>query len=656
MTCQRGTLTNLQTGTVTLGVTAVAAGSAPVGASVTTTATDPVATNNSASHVVQVGASNADLFVHVSARRARSREPSSRSRSAGNSGPDAVGAVTLTFPLPAGFSASGFSFAGLTQCFFGAATTCFGTGPFTCSFPTPQPSPVTVTCTALGLAAGASQTFTLTATPTASGTYDVTGSIAGTDVNDPNAANNSSTATVRVFDGSFPIEADVQVTKTAPATARPGQQFSYSIVVRNNGPDTATAVTLTDTLPAQVSFVSASGATCSGTTTLTCDLGSLTSFQSKTVTLTVEAQTEGMASNTASVLAAETDLVPSNNSATVTTQIRAPTSDLQLTANGPSTVVEQRPLSYTITVRNNGPDATSNVRIHGTLGPGLSLDVGNFDCTGSGGTFSCFVGFLFSGVSDTVTLALRAGAPGPSSLGLTVTQANVDPDNTNSELSIPIEITPQPRVDISATHVLPASVEPGETFSYTVRVANAGPNASGSIHVSAYVPTGAFDQRIVTSPASGCSLSTANATIGSGILADGAICTIAGLAPGAWTDVIISMRALVAGDQLFVAQAVRSGLETETDGSDNVDIDTLTVTTPLTISCPPGIGTSTDAGSATATVAVGAPRRRAGTAPSPSPAFAPTAWPSTRRTRSARRRSNGLRPTRRASRRPARRR
>ena len=53
------------------------------------------------------------------------------------------------------------------------------------------------------------------------------------------------------------VNADLAVTKSAPATVTAGTNFNYTITVTNNGPSNATGVTVSDTLPSSVAFVSA---------------------------------------------------------------------------------------------------------------------------------------------------------------------------------------------------------------------------------------------------------------------------------------------------------------------------------------------------------------------------------------------------------------
>ena len=87
----------------------------------------------------------------------------------------------------------------------------------------------------------------------------------------------------------------IQISKTgSPATVNVGATLNYTVTVTNpvGSAVTATNVTVTDTLPANVNFVSASSSvgTCTGTpgvTTVTCNVGTLVSGQSATITIAV---------------------------------------------------------------------------------------------------------------------------------------------------------------------------------------------------------------------------------------------------------------------------------------------------------------------------------------------------------------------------------
>ncbi len=119
--------------------------------------------------------------------------------------------------------------------------------------------------------------------------------------------------------------ANLAVTKTAsPNPAIVNTNLTYRIVVTNKGPSPATNAVLTDTLPAGITFNSASstqGMSCSGTTTVTCNFGNLATGASATASILVTPQAIGQLSNTASVTASESDPDASDNSVTITTQV-----------------------------------------------------------------------------------------------------------------------------------------------------------------------------------------------------------------------------------------------------------------------------------------------------------------------------------------------
>jgi uncharacterized repeat protein (TIGR01451 family) len=129
--------------------------------------------------------------------------------------------------------------------------------------------------------------------------------------------------------GPPPPSADLSITKDGlPNPVTVGSNLTYTITVTNNGPSGATGVTVSDSLPSGMTFVSAtpSQGSCSGMTTVSCSLGSLGNGGSATVTIVVTPTQAGGFSNTAMVTGNEADPNGANNSATqVTTVNPAPT-------------------------------------------------------------------------------------------------------------------------------------------------------------------------------------------------------------------------------------------------------------------------------------------------------------------------------------------
>jgi uncharacterized repeat protein (TIGR01451 family) len=102
-----------------------------------------------------------------------------------------------------------------------------------------------------------------------------------------------------------------------------GQNLTYTITVFSSGPSSASNVMMSDGLPAGVNFVSVtpSQGSCSGTTSITCNLGTLPASSSATVTLVVTPTVAGPLNNTASAQASVVDPNPANNFFTATTTV-----------------------------------------------------------------------------------------------------------------------------------------------------------------------------------------------------------------------------------------------------------------------------------------------------------------------------------------------
>jgi uncharacterized repeat protein (TIGR01451 family) len=127
-----------------------------------------------------------------------------------------------------------------------------------------------------------------------------------------------------VTNPAFAANADLALTKTAsPDPAPAGGDMRYTLLVTNNGPDTATGVIVTDVLPGSITFMSASPSqgTCSGTTTVTCSLGTIMNSMTASVEILVVTSGTGTITNSASVTSDASDPVPGNNSATLDTSV-----------------------------------------------------------------------------------------------------------------------------------------------------------------------------------------------------------------------------------------------------------------------------------------------------------------------------------------------
>jgi uncharacterized repeat protein (TIGR01451 family) len=109
--------------------------------------------------------------------------------------------------------------------------------------------------------------------------------------------------TISIKDGSYSCCGDSAALSVAQSAAPPqfvvGQDGTYTITVTNAGPDLAADVVVTDTLPAGVTFVSASSGGTYGNGAVTWPVGAIASGGSSIMTVAVLAEQPGLITNTA---------------------------------------------------------------------------------------------------------------------------------------------------------------------------------------------------------------------------------------------------------------------------------------------------------------------------------------------------------------------
>jgi uncharacterized repeat protein (TIGR01451 family) len=119
------------------------------------------------------------------------------------------------------------------------------------------------------------------------------------------------------------VQADLRIVKTGPSGRQPtGRNMNWTITVTNNGPDDASNVVVTDTLPASVDLVHMmpSQGVCLHHNQV-CDLGSLASGAIATIDVEVIPRQAGTITNTAVVTSQTSDPVGGNNTSSVDTSI-----------------------------------------------------------------------------------------------------------------------------------------------------------------------------------------------------------------------------------------------------------------------------------------------------------------------------------------------
>ena len=199
---------------------------------------------------------------------------------------------------------------------------------------------------------------------------------------DPNAANNTSSATITVNPGS--TAADLKVTKKASAkTVKPGGTLGYTIVVTNQGGSAATSASVTDTLPVGLTPTTATfnGTACTiAGRKITCTLGQMIVGASTTVKISAKVGKDRAGEtliNTATAsTGSQTDSNPANNTASARSRVTtsaATRAKLGITTRvGPATARPGQSVLVSSTVRTLSDYPANTVRICISIPKGLT--------------------------------------------------------------------------------------------------------------------------------------------------------------------------------------------------------------------------------------------------------------------------------------------
>jgi uncharacterized repeat protein (TIGR01451 family) len=314
----------------------------------------PTDTTNydAASKDVSINVLSAVLNVSMTANRnpAAVEQNLSYNATITNTGDASATNVELTDTIPAGTT-------------FTSATASQGT----CSF---DFALRTVTCSLGTIASGSNATVQITVKPRSEGTLNNTVNISASQW-DPATGNSSASV------NGLPAVKFVDLAVSNAASANPifaGQNVTYTITVKNVGtPFSATGVALTDTLPASMTFVSATTSQGSLVTppvgsngTVTANLGTIAPGTTATVTITVSATAAGVVVDSATATSNEAESTPADNTGSASVTVKA--------------AALQKVLLASQVLTGGCQNTTGNVYLTGPAGPGgvtISLSTTN---------------------------------------------------------------------------------------------------------------------------------------------------------------------------------------------------------------------------------------------------------------------------------------
>ncbi|HEY6942292.1 DUF7507 domain-containing protein [Dokdonella sp.] len=434
---------------------------------------DPAPGNNSSSVTTAVDAAADVAIVKTGPSTIASGAPISYTLVVSNAGPSAADGATYADSVPAaitGIVASCGSPSGGASC---APPTLAGND-VSGSVPV-LPAGGSVTITISGTAPFGTQSFTNTAT--------ATGPVG---VPDPDAANNSASVTT-----SIGAAADIALTKTVDDTApNVGETVTFTITASNAGPNDASGVAVTDSLPFGFSLVSATPSV--GTyvpATGQWTIGALANGASETLLIVASIDIPGALTNTVAVSASDQpDPDTSNNVAGASVNAGA-SADVAVakgvddtTPNVGATII------YTITASNGGPNDATGVEITDNLPAGTTF----VSATASQGTYAggvWSVGALANGASATLAISATVEAPGSIVNTATITHEDqFDPVGANNQAGVTIN---GQQADLGVTKTVDdAAPDVGDSVTFTVTVHNNGPSDATGVAVSDALPPG----------------------------------------------------------------------------------------------------------------------------------------------------------------------
>ncbi len=385
----------------------------------------------------------------------------------------------------------------------------------------------------LGVGTSVAYMLTLALPPAyAFATVTNTATITSSPVADPTVANDSVTD-VDVVTSS----ADLAITKTdGAASVTAGASTTYTITVTNNGPSTEPAgVVVSDTMPAGTTGTETEPDCAIAAGVFTCTTSApLASGASVVYQLAVAIPAAYAPATVANTATISTFPIPdannANDSATDVDTVNA-SADLAITkTDGVASVIPGSSTTFTITVTNAGPSSVpAGVVVSDPIPTGTTGSENEADCTIAANTFTCTTSaVLASGasISYQLVVAIPATYVGATLVNTATISFSPVPDPDPANNSATDTDTVAPIVDdLSIVKTDSADpVAPGDSFSYTIVVSNAGPDAAPNVVVTDPVPP-AFTVAGVTSPQGSCT-NTANLVS----------CTLASLAAGStWT-------------------------------------------------------------------------------------------------------------------------
>lgn len=295
---------------------------------------------------------------------------------------------------------------------------------------------------------------------------------------------------------------DLVVTGSGPTEqVTGGQTIVFQMVVSNAGDGDASDVEINDLVGSQLALLditcrAAGGAVCPDTTGPSMVASSMPAGSSLSFDVTVQlaATAKGTIQNSMTAQI-ESDTDNSNNRVTVSVPAYTPLGDLVVSGSGPvDAVAAGESVGFQTTVRNDGPDAATNLRISANVGTGLMLSgivctaSGGATCPGTAGAVMTLASLPAGGaLAFAVDATVAASANGLLSFAMSASADN-DADNTNNSFSTSLSAYAN---DVGVVVTPPSGpLTGGSSATFTAVVANAGPGPAQNVALTNLLSSG----------------------------------------------------------------------------------------------------------------------------------------------------------------------
>ncbi len=184
-------------------------------------------------------------------------------------------------------------------------------------------------------------------------------------------SDNTSTEETKI---STKAEVNLKITQTdKPDPIKADKELTYTLSIKNIGKDDASRITIEDTLPKDVEFISATGTNCSEKDNkVVCDFQSLKAGETAPeiiIKVKVSSSAKNTLTNTATVTASEKETDSSDNTSTEETKISTKAEvNLKITqTDSPDPIEQDKELTYTLSIENIGKEDANLIQVEDTL-------------------------------------------------------------------------------------------------------------------------------------------------------------------------------------------------------------------------------------------------------------------------------------------------